>query len=61
LKLAEIAEEQSTLRPLMKLNQGLENKVEDSIKFYTDFSKIISDRIEILGKERALKKVNTPD
>lgn len=61
LKLAEIAEEQSTLRPLMKLNQGLENKVEDSIKFYTDFSKIISDRIEILGKERALKRGNTSE
>lgn len=61
LKLAEIAEEQSTLRPLMKLNQGLENKVEDSIKFYTDFSKIISDRIEILGKERASKRGNTSE
>ena len=61
LKLAEIAEEQSTLRPLMKLNQGLENKVEDSIKFYTDFSKIISDRIEILGKEEALKRGNTSE
>ena len=61
LKLAEIAEEQSTLRPLMKLNQGLENKVEDSIKFYTDFSKIISDRIEVLGKERALKRGNTSE
>jgi hypothetical protein len=45
----------------MKLNQGLENKVEDSIKFYTDFSKIISDRIEILGKERALKRGNTSE
>lgn len=61
LKLAEIAEEQSTLRPLMKLNQGLENKIEDLIKFYTDFSKIISDRIEILGKERALKRGNTSE
>lgn len=61
LKLAEIAEEQSTLRPLMKLNQGLENKVEDSIKFYTDFSKIISDRIEILGKDKALKRGNTSE
>lgn len=61
LKLAEIAEEQSTLRPLMKLNQGLENKVEDSIKFYSDFSKIISDRIEILGKQRALKRDNTSE
>ena len=45
----------------MKLNQGLENKIEDSIKFYTDFSKIISDRIEILGKERALKRGNTSE
>ena len=61
LKLAEIAEEQSILRPLMKLNQGLANKVEDQIKFYTDFSKIITDRIEILGKERALKKGNTSE
>lgn len=59
LKLAEIAEEQSVLRPLMSLNQGLANKVEEQIKFYTDFSKIISDRIEVLGKERALRKGNT--
>ena len=61
LKLAEIAEEQSVLRPLMKLNQGLENKVEDQIKFYTNFSKIITDRIEVLGKERALKRGNTSE
>ena len=61
LKLAEIAEEQSVLRPLMKLNQGLENKVEDQIKFYTNFSKIISDRIEVLGKTKALKRSNTAE
>jgi hypothetical protein len=45
----------------MKLNQGLENKVEDQIKFYTNFSKIISDRIEILGKDKALKIKNTSE
>ena len=36
----------------MALNQGLSNKVEEQIAFYTNFSKIISDRLDIISKHR---------
>lgn len=51
-KLAEVAQEQSALRPMLALNQSIPNKVEEQLSFLNNFGKIISDRLQFISEKR---------
>lgn len=48
-RLNEFTQELQALRPLMALNQGLENKIEDQLNFESKFGTIIKDRLDVIG------------
>ena len=60
-KLDEFSQEMSALRPLLALNQGIPNKMEDQFNFLTNFGSIITNRINTIGQENVSKFYNVQD
>lgn len=50
-RLDEFSQEMSALRPMMALNQGLENKFEDQLNFVSNFGNIIQNRLDTIGSK----------
>jgi len=48
-RLDEFSQEMSALRPLLALNQGIPNKMEDQFNFLSNFGSIITKRIGTVG------------
>lgn len=60
-RLDEFSQEMSALRPLLALNQGIPNKMEDQFNFLTNFGSIITNRINTIGQENVSKFYNVQD
>ena len=60
-RLDEFSQEMSALRPLLALNQGIPNKMEDQFNFLTNFGSIITNRINTIGQESVSKFYNIQD
>ena len=60
-RLDEFSQEMSALRPLLALNQGIPNKMEDQFNFLTNFGSIITNRINTIGQENVTKFYNVQE
>lgn len=60
-RLDEFSQEMSALRPLLALNQGIPNKMEDQFNFLSNFGSIITKRIGTIGQENVTKFYNVQD
>lgn len=60
-RLDEFSQEMSALRPLLALNQGIPNKMEDQFNFLTNFGSIITNRINTIGQENVSTFYNVQD
>lgn len=60
-RLNEFTQELQALRPLMALNQGLENKLEDQLEFESKFGTIIKDRLDVIGSTNLEKYYKVED
>ena len=60
-RLDEFSQEMSALRPLLALNQGIPNKMEDQFNFLTNFGSIITNRVNTIGQENVIKFYNVQE
>lgn len=60
-RLDEFSQEMSALRPLLALNQGIPNKMEDQFNFLSNFGSIITKRIGTIGQENVTKFYDVQD
>ena len=54
-RLDEFSQEMNALRPLLALNQGIPNKMEDQFNFLSNFGAIIQNRINTIGQDNLSK------